>query len=272
MSGFKLLTLFFCLAYITDRPLQAQNVYRLSNRFDNNRFRVLFKQNSDGTFDKRTKSILSSLKGFISKQSEDRDTLFIKFWDITSNGGKMPGDPRLINSADNGATFAYVIDWGNKGYFDIPFTASTVTATSIPFRYRLKANSDLEAEFLNVGFNYFRVRGRTRFFKQEQIDPRQNYWGWGPFIAFSQQKLDSANTGGHVTIEKQVARLSYGISLIRSINNFSFLVALGFDNIVGSNAKYWEGANFNGGVKPWIGFGFGFKLIDFSPKTTNAAQ
>lgn len=64
--------------------------------------------------------------------------------------------------------------------------------------------------------------------------------------------------------------ISYGINGIISWNGFSFILALGFDNTIGNNAKYWDENNFKSGLKPWIGFGFGFKLIDFTFKPTNS--
>lgn len=267
-----LLYLFPLLIQLFSTTANAQNIYRLNNKFKTSKFDKLYKQNKDGTFPATSKKIATSLKGFIVKPSEDRDTLFIKFWDINAKTDPSIHVTGTVNSDDNDATFAYEIDWKNNRHFTVPFSATTVTATSIPFRYRLKSNADLEADFLNVGVNLFFVRGVTRFFKQEQIDARQNYWGWGPFVAFSQQKIDSANTDGQVTAEKQIATISYGISGIRSWNGFSIIMAIGFDNAIGSNAKYWEDNNLRHGLKPWIGFGFGFKLTDFAFKTTNDSK
>ena len=262
-----ILCIFFQILFFVGN---AQNIYRLNNRFDSSKFDNLYKQNSDGTLSTIQKKIHQSLKGYIIKQSEDRDTLFIRFWDIESKSDEFKSNAGIVNSIDdNGFTFAYKIKWENNKYFKVPFSAKIITATSIPFRYRLKNNADLEAEFLNVGVNLFFVNGVTKFFKQEQIEPRQNYWGWGPFVAFAQQKIDSSNTNGYVKIEKQVATISYGISGIRSCNGFSFILAIGFDNSIGKNAKYWEENNFKKGLKPWIGFGFGFKLTEASFKTTN---
>ncbi|AHJ98947.1 hypothetical protein [Hymenobacter swuensis] len=253
-----------CIAYA---HASAQTIHQLNNRFDNTVFDKLHKKGSDGKYPSSYKTIATSLKGYVTKLSDDKDTLFIKLWNITSPEHK--GSDAIINQDDNGATFAYKIKWQQGTYLDIPFSAKAFVATSIPFRYRLKKNSDLEADFLNVGVSYFNLAGKTRFYKHEQIDTRQRYVGWGPFVAFGQQKIDSTNTDGRVKSEKQVAVLSYGINGVASINNFSLILALGFDNAIGSNAKYWEENNFRGGIKPWIGFGFGLKLVDLEIKDTN---
>lgn len=254
---------------------RAQNVYQFHNKFYSCQFDKLYKQNKDESFSNHPKKIASSLKGYINKFSDDKDTLFIKFWYIidtpySKKPDRYKGNADTINSKDNNTTFAYVINWDNKRYFKVPFSANVLVAASIPFRYRLKSNADLEADFLNVGVNAFRIWGKTKFFKQEQIEPRLNYLGAGLFIAFSQQKIDSSNTNGNIKAEKQVAVISYGISGIKSFNGFSIILAVGCDNAIGKNAKYWEENNFKSGLKPWIGFGFGFKLTDISFKSTNS--
>lgn len=261
-----LLLLSFALLHVIQ--LKAQNIYRLSNEFSTNEFPALYKKNANGTYSTIPKSIARSLKGYISELSEARDTMFIKFWDITPFTDPNQGNAALINSDDNGATFAYQIAWTNNRYKDVPFSATTITAASIPFRYRLEKGADLEADFLNVGLSLFFIRGKERFYRQEQLAPRQRYWGWGPFIAFGQQELDSASTGGFLKSTRKVARLSYGIDIIGSWSGFSLILALGFDNAIGSTASHWQYNNFSNGLKPWIGFGFGLKLTELSFKTT----
>lgn len=116
--------------------------------------------------------------------------MFINFWDINDTPySKKPdrykGNPDVINSSDNDTMFAYVIKWDKKHQFKVPFSGNVLLATSIPFRYRLESNADLDANFLNVGVNGFRIWGKSKFFKQKQIDPKLNYRGAGLFIAFS---------------------------------------------------------------------------------------
>lgn len=245
----------------------SQNTYRLNNLFDAKTYSPVYVQNrSNKKFDVPVK-FKNTLKGYIVNLSDNKDTMYIKFWYFKHKAKTDTTDPSVISKKNVDSTFAYPIKWNEENHHSVRFNAWAVNATTIPFRYRLKKNADLEANFLSAGVNISKIYGKTRFYKHDQISPRQYYGGVGFFLGFSQQKLDSANTRGNVKAEHMVAILNYGISYVYSWNNFNVSVAVGADNGFGGSAHYWEDNNFKYGFRPWIGFGFGFKLLglEFSP-------
>jgi hypothetical protein len=246
----------------------SQSTFRYSNKFSNSKFSSLL---GGEKYDK-TEYIASSLKGYITKLSEDKDTMFIEFWSITDTTKESDhyfNNPDTINACNNGETFAYIVP-EDKNSISVPFSAWVASPVSIPLRYRLKSKSDLEADFLTAGFNWMRIWGKTKFYRQAQIDSRQNYWGGGFFAAISQQKVDSSNTRGVVEEEHNVAAISYGINVVKSWNTFNVTLAFGCDNAIGYYAQHWEENNFKYGFRPWIGFGVGFKLFELGLKDTNS--
>lgn len=208
------------------------------------------------------------LKGFIDEVSDDRDSMYIRFWSF--NADYRPDTELYIDSNNQEETFAFAIPYVN-GTFKVPFRVWTTTAVSIPFRVRMRSGSDLESEFLNVGATYARIWGRTKFFEQGQIEPRNMYAGIGGFIAFSQLTLNSENTNGFIAgeDEKDVASISYGINALFSLNTFNFVIAIGVDNTFGRTASHYVDNVINKKARPWLGFGIGFSLIDLTVKSTN---
>ncbi|ANI90235.1 hypothetical protein A9P82_13610 [Arachidicoccus ginsenosidimutans] len=250
--------------------VNAQNIYQLHSNFSKCKFGVLHEV-INGKIDSTPRHIAHNLKGFVSKRLGD--TLLINFWDINKNYDSFKQNKDIINSCDNDSSFAYIIqksDWVNGISFTIPFSSWAFTPLNIPFRYRLEKNSDLEAQFLNTGVNFLKIWGKAKYFKKTQINPREHYWGTGVFLAFSQQALDSANTNGKVMTKDNIAAISYGINGIYSINHLGFTLALGFDNAIGANAKYWTENNGKHGLKPWIGFGVALGLTALSFNSSNS--
>jgi hypothetical protein len=248
----------------------SQMTLGVNNLFRPSKFTGLHQVNANGTHNPTVRTISNSknmLRGYATKVSDDRDSMYIEFWKITGLGHQ--NDPTIINIADSNKTFAYKIDWHN-GHFKLPFRARALTAVSIPFRVKMRNKADLEAEFLNIGITHVWLWGHTKFYKSKHVESRQFYYGVGPFLAFSQLKIDSTNTRGYMTTEKQVANFSYGVNGLISVNNFHFVLALGFDNTFGPNAKHYQDNISNRGASPWIGFGVGFKLVDLTVKSENS--
>ena len=134
--------------------------------------------------------ILSKLKGIIKERN--KDTLFVKFWDIVDSVGIVKNKSNNIDSTLNGKTFALKIkpnSWKttflSKGkHFDIPYRFGQLLATNIPFRVLTKSGT-LESDFLNANISYARVFGITRIYKSEFVKPRNRYFAFGPYVGLS---------------------------------------------------------------------------------------
>jgi hypothetical protein len=214
------------------------------------------------------KHIHFRLKGYI--ESRSNDSLNISFWHIDPATDQFINSTSYINSSDSGNSILYKmnIDFLYSRKFSVPFHANVILASTIPFRYRIGGSDGLDADFLNVGVSALHIWGKTKFFKQDHIKPRFIYWGMGGFVGFSQLKLDSTNTKPH--LDTNMGTISYGFNVVGSVQDISILVALGFENAIGTGAGSWTNNSFNGGTHPWIGFGFGFKLIDLGIGGTQA--
>lgn len=216
------------------------------------------------------REIANSLKGDMTL-SKDGDTIFIKFWDITYPD-RQNSQTTNIRSYDNGSLFAYKITDDTK----IGFYGHGMTKITIPFRYRITADPDLEADFLNLGGTMMWYYGRSELFNPiENKINRDLFFAFGAFVAFSGTELDSSSTNGYLAKgeKKNIATFSYGIDIAFGINKFTILCALGFDNGIGRTASHWDQNNFtHGALHPWIGFGIGYGILEFKNKNKSQEQ
>ena len=190
------------------------------------------------------------LKGVITERNGD--TLFINFWDITPPD-PFSGTNPYVNILHNGESFYYVItNWRRRSffsgrYYDIPFTFKQFMATSLPFRILTK-NGDLESDFLNANIAFMFIRGATRLFKSEFVEPRNRHLGIGPYFGLS--SIDINN-------EDKEFGINYGINLVGALENVHFTIAYGFQNGFDQAKK----------VQSYVGFGIGVSLFEtFKPE------
>jgi hypothetical protein len=201
------------------------------------------------------RSFLKQLRGIVSSQSANGDTLFIKFWKFKKDN--LKGDRLFVNSDDEDAGFAYVIDslqgwkqgWLHAGKtFDVPFRYRQFLATNIPFRI-LQKSGKLESDFLNANIAFMSVSGATRVYKSDFLSARNRYFAYGPYVGLS--AIDNP-----LTTRKEFG-LNYGLSGMIGIQGFNIICAYGFQNGFNEGTK---------GIQPYIGLGIGFKLMDtFAP-------
>ena len=107
--------------------------------------------------------------------------------------------------------------------------------------------------------------GKTHIVKlphEEKARQYQRTFSVNALAGISKLELDESNTIKKDSIEGNVAAISTGISFGIHYQDFTFLVASGFD-FPTSNRKSWQFNNI-----PWIGLGFGYNFIK-SVQTSN---
>ncbi|AZA80675.1 hypothetical protein C1637_12405 [Chryseobacterium lactis] len=167
---------------------------------------------------------------------------------------------------------AYFYELENRKSPSLPFTSVTVSAITIPIKYRFKGKDGLGEEFstaingnLFLGYTY----GKSTFFYQEEIETKVNTWKvtGGLLFGASSVKLDKSNSDPvpiddhslppeYVDATKGLASIAIGITY--SYNNINVGAFFGFDYAIGQHADLWK---YN--KKPWLGIGIGYKLFSF---------
>lgn len=181
------------------------------------------------------------LYGLIDRRTDD--TLFIHFWTIDPANDPLKTKPAYVNSDNNGDTFAYYIgdDWRT---LTVPFNYFMLTATAIPYRIDLKTGKT-NADILDLNVACFYVLGRTKFFKNTDIDPRNTYFGIGPFVGLLPIPSD--------TEAAKAFSFTWGASGLYSLHGINFVASFGLEKIH---------------ANPYIGFGIGFNLVNlFDPSS-----
>src|SRR5690606_17230496 len=100
--------------------------------------------------------------------------------------------------------------------------------------------------------------GKTHIVKlphEEKARQYQRTWSINAFVGISKLTFDESNTVKDNPVKGNVAAISTGLAFGVHYQDFTFLVASGYD-FPTSNRKNWE---FN--KIPWIGFGFGYNFI-----------
>ncbi|MGV0831082.1 hypothetical protein ACTS9D_02505 [Empedobacter brevis] len=107
--------------------------------------------------------------------------------------------------------------------------------------------------------------GKTHIVKMPHEKNARQYqrtFSVNALVGISKLTLDESNTIKSDSIKGNVAAISTGLSLGVHYQDFTFLVASGFD-FPTSNRKSWQFNNI-----PWIGLGFGYNFI----KSTKASN
>lgn len=188
--------------------------------------------------------------------NDTHDTLFFSPWYVTNDPLfiKIHGTKTEVAISDD-TTYCFVIDWNadaNKNIFgtyvlSIPFYYSQFAVTSLPFRFNIKDKA-FSNDFLNANITYLFIFGKTKFFQSKFLEPRSNYWGFGPYIGASTIK-DGADKDG-----ADIFGFNYGLNAVRSIRNIDLSLALGAEG--GFTNRY-------NSFIPYVGIGLGLKLIEF---------
>ena len=186
------------------------------------------------------KTINGSLKGVIDFR--DGDNLYFHFWDIIST-------PLLsatnVDAGDNGKDFFGTINWNGELHIDIPFYFSSFSATYIPFKYDF-CRKTTESSFLNFNAAYLFMWGRTRYFKNDDIKPRNTYAGLGGYFGGTNLQTDPQYLN-------QLG-VTYGITGVFSFYGLNTIGSFGFENGL---THQTSAPHF------YVGIGIGYNLVSF---------
>ena len=191
---------------------------------------------------------------------------FVKF----DEDGKLTVNRYLQkDSLGNYTRFStYYYKLKNRQSIQLCFTEFTVSALTIPIKYRFNGKNDLSEDFSTVingnvfvGFSL----GKTSFFHQEKVGNKSNTWKFtgGLLFGASTVTLDKSNTTKAnlpILDEKKIIKGlgSLGIGATFAFNKINFGAFLGYDYAIGEDSNKW---NYN--KKPWVGIAIGYSLINF---------
>lgn len=213
-----------------------------------------------------TQGWLDKLKG---KRTEVVKTLpaeegFVKF-----DEDKIWVNPNLAAFGSNGL---YYYQLTNRQTISLHFTDFTVSALTLPLKYRFKGSSnskDFSEEFTTaINLNLFlgpTICGKTTFHYREKVGNISNTSKLtiGAIIGASTVTLDKVNTSAaakpildDTKIIKGLA--SCGLGAVYSYNKITGGAFVGWDFSVGDNSTSW---NYN--KQPWLGIAIGYSLFPF---------
>ena len=129
---------------------------------------------------------------------------------------------------------------------------------TIPVKWYVKSKLGNISTDVNAMISGGRKWGKTHVVKlahEKEARQYQRTFSVNALAGISKLELDESNTIKKDSIEGNVAAISAGVSFGIHYQDFTFLLASGFD-FPTSNSKSWQ---FNS--IPWIGLGFGYNFI-----------
>jgi len=250
-----------------------------------------------------------AIKVFLKTRSPDGNTFSFKLWNSNdsawvpnANRGHccgaelpiiLPGDKHAVWGIDS--LFNYQIHWIDrykKPYahykrpiFNIPFNTRYFIPITTPVSYLFGNRKNAhrwQSNFLTAGMAYGWGHGRTKFFKNDQYQPKNFYIGTGFLASISAAMINKSdfsanpkNPGDTSEYKAAITRLTsntgttytapqiqFGIHVGESFGSIQLIQAAGLGWVLGYPAQYW---NYQG--KPWIGFGIGLSLFNFAVPT-----
>lgn len=202
-----------------------------------------------------------------SNKKEKTDTTFKGFVKFEEN--KVIVNPYLLKNNDgkyvNRAIHYYELK--NRQAIRLCFNEVTVSALTIPFKYRFK-HSRVPEEFsagININlFGGFSI-GKTKFFRQDKVGNKENTYKFtfGGLIGSSIIELNNSNTStadtplaADVKMNKGLATVGAGVTY--SFNKINLGAFCGWDYAMGKYSNKWD---YN--KKPWLGIALGYSLFNF---------
>ncbi|WP_040415562.1 hypothetical protein, partial [Cyclobacterium qasimii] len=190
---------------------------------------------------------------------------FVKF-----DKNKLTVNPYLIKDkyGDFGKRDVYYYELKNRQTIKLSFNEWTVSALTIPIKYRFKNKDDGISEEFTTDFNANlfigkTLFGKTSFFHRKDVDNITNTYNLtgGILLGTSTVKLNASNTSAanqplDSEIEHTKGLGTIGLGLSYSYNKINLGGFIGWDYSVGDNAKKW-----NYYKKHWIGFALGYSLF-----------
>ena len=192
---------------------------------------------------------------------------FVKF-----EQSKLIVNPYLIKDKNGefGKRDVYYYELKNRQTIRLNFKEWTVSALTIPFKYRFKdKGSNVSEEFttdfnanLFIGRTFY---GKTSFFHRKDVGNISNTYKLtgGLLLGASTITLNESNTSAATLPLDSGTEIikglgTIGLGLTFSYNKINFGGFMGWDYSVGDDAEKW---NYN--KEPWIGLAFGYSLFKF---------
>ncbi|KAF2508714.1 hypothetical protein EYY60_16465 [Flavobacterium zhairuonense] len=162
----------------------------------------------------------------------------------------------------------YYYQLANRQAIRLNFTEWTVSAVTIPIKYRFKGKGGLQEEF-STAFNGNIIIGHswgsTSFLYQDKVDNKSNTWKFTLSALFgaSTVTLNSSNTSKALIPIEEDKEIIKGLGTLGAggafiYNKINIGVFYGYDYAIGSDASKW---NYN--KKPWLGLAIGYSLLNF---------
>lgn len=197
---------------------------------------------------------------FFKKQKMN---LSVKTKDIILNRAhvKLKGDKLYVNPIGSEKAYFYQLTSGQQ--FRLKFSEWSVSALTVPIKYRFKQKGIDEDFSTAINFNMFigRSFGKTNFMYRKEVDNKINNWkiSGGVIIGASTITLVKDNTSefiGNKEFNKGLFSIGFGGAY--SFNNINFGLFYGWDYGIGKSADTW---NYN--KKPWLGIAIGYSILKF---------
>jgi hypothetical protein len=242
-------------------PLGSKIQYEIEKNISGKKVKVFETVNVDEEFYK---------KQVFEKKENVTDSGINGFVKFEKN--KLTVNPylRMDKDGDFGKRDVYFYELENRQTIKLNFTEWTVSALTIPFKYRFKdKDSGISEEFttdfnanLFIGRTFY---GKTSFFHRKDVGNISNTYKWtgGLLLGASTVTLNASNTSSADTpldsdteIIKGLGTVGLGLSF--SYNKINLGGFVGWDYSIGDDAEKW---NYN--KEPWIGFAVGYSLFKF---------
>lgn len=128
---------------------------------------------------------------------------------------------------------------------------------TLPIKWYMSSDLGNAVTDINAMIMFGRSFGKSRYVKfPHEKDARayKSIWSFNVLAGLSKIELNESNTKADNPVKGNIAAFSTGLSLGKHYNDFSFLLAVGYD-LPTANSENWK---FTG--VPWFGLGFGYKL------------
>lgn len=177
-------------------------------------------------------------------------------------------NPNLPGNYKNYGLYYYQLS--NRQSINLHFTETTVSALTLPIKYRFKnEKKNIAEEFTTaVNLNLFvgrTIYGKTKFHYREKVGNVINTSKitFGALVGASTVTLDRSNTSASSNPIIDDAKLTKGLAslgagLTYTFNKINFGVFYGYDFSIGDDSSRW---NYN--RKPWLGIAVGYSLLPF---------
>jgi len=180
-----------------------------------------------------------------------RGDSLIKYSLKKSDGTEKPDLGTGVGDATNNVVMGSYLYGGKISEVSVDIDLSTVLTKLRPATggVPLQANTNLNAIiYLGVKKNIYVIKSRTSETKRTSSFIR--HWGYdaGIFAGFGNTPVNPTTTADNITQEYDGLVFQKGVAAFIIIEKMAIGIALGYDNLMDNNSKFWIYNN-----KPWIG-------------------